>query len=187
MNPTGDPLAELIRATRPAHSGATALVPPMTLLIPSTRTKYPVCGSASPDTSGTPRFPSLVFLPFALVTWRPSCHGGSGKKPLTPPPLAPPAAPSFHTVSLRTSPLTACRLVPPHASTCGLEAGKSTCRPASPTPPLDPLSPEATHTVIPISAAAWNAPSSADMAWGVHDASGPPQLIEMTEGLFLSS
>jgi hypothetical protein len=59
--------------------------------------------------------------------------------------------------------------------------------PASPTPPLDPLSPEATHTVIPISAAAWKAWSSAAMAWGVHDASGPPQLIEITEGLLLSS
>src|SRR5215475_14774623 len=101
MKPTGDPLAELIRAIRPAHNGATALVPPITASTPSTRTRYPVCGSASPDTSGTPRCPSGVFLPAALVTLSPPCHAGSGKNELTPPPLAPPEGPSFHTVSLR--------------------------------------------------------------------------------------
>src|ERR1700722_10925257 len=82
-------------------------------------------------------------------------------------------------------PLAARRLVPPHASTCGLDAGKSTFRPVPPS--LDPLSPDATQTVMPASAAAWNAWSNAVMACCVHEDSGPPQLIEITEGLFLVS
>jgi hypothetical protein len=52
-----EPSALLRTATRPAQSGATALVPPMTMLAPSTRIWYPVAGSASPATSGTPRPP----------------------------------------------------------------------------------------------------------------------------------
>ena len=54
----------------------------------------------------------------------------------TPPPVAPRDAPLFHTVSEVTVPPSACSVVPPHATTCGLDAGKSTCTPgaeASPT------------------------------------------------------
>src|ERR1700678_1627974 len=39
ISPHGRPLDWLINATRPAHSGATALVPPITRLSPSTRTR----------------------------------------------------------------------------------------------------------------------------------------------------
>ena len=45
-------------------------------------------------------------------------------------------------------------LVPPQASTLGLEAGKSTCACPSSTPSLEPLSPAATQTVTPSAAAA---------------------------------
>jgi hypothetical protein len=38
-----------------------------------------------------------------------------------------------------------------------------------------------------MAAAAWNAESKAVMACCVQDDSGPPQLIEMTEGLFVVS
>src|SRR5512146_2816698 len=43
------------RAIRPAHSGATALVPPTAVLWPLATILYPVTGSALPATSGTPR------------------------------------------------------------------------------------------------------------------------------------
>ena len=48
-------------------------------------------------------------------------------------------------------------LVPPHASAYGLEAGKSTWSARSGWPSLEPLSPEATHTVTPIVAASQRA------------------------------
>ena len=47
--------------------------------------------------------------------------------------------------------------VPPQPSTCGLDAGKSTCASESFTPSRDPSSPEAQHTVTPTDAADWNA------------------------------
>src|SRR5260370_38413712 len=53
--PTLLPSIWLMQAVRPAQSGATALVPPITEACPSTYTSYPVTGSASPGTSGTPR------------------------------------------------------------------------------------------------------------------------------------
>ena len=40
---------------------------------------------------------------------------------------------------------------------------------------------------MPIVAAAWNAESNAVIACCVQDDSGPPQLIEMTDGLFVVS
>src|SRR5436853_496311 len=52
---------------------------------------------------------------------------GNGNTPLTPPPVAPSLTlVSFHTTSLTIEPPRAVSLVPPHASTDGLEAGKST-------------------------------------------------------------
>jgi hypothetical protein len=54
-----------------------------------------------------------------------ACHVGNGNWTLNPPPVAPPCAPSFHTVSLVMTPLALCRLVPPQARICGLDAGKS--------------------------------------------------------------
>ena len=61
--PCGSLNPELKQAIKPAHSGATALVPPTTILLPSTLTWYPELGSASPATSGIPRprkFPALT-------------------------------------------------------------------------------------------------------------------------------
>ena len=43
--------------------------------------------------------PSADRLP-VFSTLKPCCHAGKAKKSLTPPPLAPPLVPSFHTVSL---------------------------------------------------------------------------------------
>src|ERR1019366_452651 len=130
MKPTEFPSCWLATATRPAHSGATALVPPITDVWPSTRIVYPVVGSASPATSGTPRPPTP---PPGFGTFALACHGGRANTMLTPPPVAPPwLASSFHTTSETiVSPL-ASSLVPPQASTCGLEAGKSTLLPIPP-------------------------------------------------------
>src|SRR5271166_3585710 len=55
MNPALWPSFWLIRAIRPAHRGGTALVPQMVMDWPSTWIVWPVAGSASPATSGTPR------------------------------------------------------------------------------------------------------------------------------------
>jgi hypothetical protein len=41
--------------------------------------------------------------------------------------------------------------------------------------------------VTPIAAAVWNAESNAVIACCVQEDSGPPQLIETTEGLFVAS
>src|SRR5580704_2034613 len=134
-------------AISPAHNGATALVPPITMALPSTRILYPVSGDASPATSGTPR-PFEDPLRFA-------CQLGCGNTVLKPPPVAPPCGWSFQTTSLEiVDPLPA-RRVPPQASTCGLEAGKSTWFLPSLTPSEDPLSPDATVMVTPSAAADW--------------------------------
>src|SRR5580693_3013977 len=101
-----------MRATNAAHRGATALVPPKTSLSPSTNTLYPVLGSASPATSGTPRPP---VLPDGLGTSKPFCHAGNGNTSLTPPPVLPPPV-LFHTTSLTISPFEACNVVPPQAN-----------------------------------------------------------------------
>src|SRR5262249_54602290 len=187
MYPAGALLVELMRATKAAHKGATALVPPNTALVPSTRTSYPVWGAASPATSGTPRLLNACFAPPLVVLCSPSCQDGTAKKLLTPPPPAPPFAPSFHTTSLTILVPEARRLVPPHASAYGLEAGESTWSAPSFTPSLEPSSPDATHTVIPMAAASLNAWSNAVIACSVQEDSGPPQLIEITEGLCVVS
>ena len=80
----------------------------------------------------------------------------------------------------------ASRWVPPQASACGLDAGKSTCDRPSVTPSFEPLSPDAQHTVTPSTAAAWKAWSNCVIACFVHCASGAPQLIEITDGARLS-
>src|SRR5580700_9290092 len=105
------------------------------MLFPSTRIWYPVLGSALPATSGTPR-PVAVLVPEPAPVPEPepertgtpasACHDGTGNTSLTPPPVAPWPAPSFHTVSAVMAPVAGspCRLVPPQARTCGLDAGK---------------------------------------------------------------
>ena len=55
------------------------------------------------------------------------------------------------------------------------------------TPSLEPLSPQATHTVMPSVAAAWNASSMAVFACEVQVDSAPPQLIDVTDGLLVAS
>src|SRR5580692_2324836 len=166
-------------ATNPAHSGATALVPPMTRVSPSTRTLYPVFGSASPETSGTPRppvWPDGGVMPSAL------CQDGSGNTSLNPPPPAPPLGRSSQTTSLTIFPFEACSEVPPQPKANELDAGKSTWFLPSLTPSEEPLSPEATQTVTPTAAAASKASLKLVMACAVHSDSADPQLIEMTDG-----
>src|ERR1017187_10086009 len=166
----------------PLHSGATALVPPMTMDFPSTSTWYPDSGSASPETSGTPRPPPEGGFTLALA-----CQEGNGNCPLNPPPVAPPCVPSFQTVSLEIVPLALCKVVPPQARMCGLEAGKSTSFPPPLTPSLEPLSPDAAQMLTPSRAASCAAASKAVIACMVQPDSGPPQLMEITEGLFVAS
>ena len=141
---------------------------------------------ASPATSGTPRPVSAVVPALGTGGRQALCQAGTAKVVLTPPPLAPPWVPSFHTTSCVMVCPDAVSLVPPHASTYGLEAGKSTTLPP-PTPSLEPLSPEATQTVTPIVAAACSALLNACSDCAVHEDSGPPQLIEMTDGLLVVS
>src|ERR1035437_1388284 len=183
IKPTCVPSCWLATATRPAQSGATALVPPITIVWPSTRIVYPVVGSASPATSGTPRPPVLVV---AAGTCAFVCHEGKSKTLLTPPPVAPSLlANSFHTTSETIVAPLASSLVPPQANTCGLDAGKSTLLPVPPS--VDPSSPAATVIVIPSAAALWQASSMAVIDCAVQLDSGPPQLIEITLGLLAAS
>src|ERR1035437_4642721 len=86
-----------------------------------------------------------------------ACQEGSGKVALTPPPVAPSLGRSFHTTSLPIAPPLMSRLVPPHARLYGLDAGKSTWSEPSVEPSVEPLSPQATHTVTPTAAADCNA------------------------------
>ena len=107
---------------------------------------------------------------------------------LTPPPVAPCPAPSFHTVSELIVPLAAspCRAVPPQASACGLEAGKSVCGWPSVTASPLPLSPAATHTVMPSAAASAIASSSEVRPCAVHASSDWPQLMLIAVGVGLA-
>src|SRR5262245_27700210 len=132
----------------PAQSGATALVPPMTNSCPSTRTAYPVAGSASPATSGTPRPlrpPGLFDAGTPAAAW----YFGTAKKSLTPPPEALLVGFSFQTVSLVIVDPDPTSFVPPQPSAKGLDAGKSACCFPSPAPSCEPLSPDAQQTVTP--------------------------------------
>src|SRR5580658_6808057 len=115
-----------------------------------------------------------------------ACHVGNEKTELTPPPVAPPPdAWSFQTTSDWRWPLLAVSAVPPQPSTCGLDAGKSTLLPLSPSE--EPLSPAATVIVMPRAAADWQVVSMLLMAVCDQVDSGPPQEMEMTLGLFLAS
>src|SRR5208282_6372960 len=105
-----------------------------------------------------------------------------------PPPVAPSLlASSFHTASFVMVLPDATSCVPPQASTLGLDAGKSTWFRPSVTPSVDPSSPAATQIVTPMAAADWNASSMDVMACCVQLDSGPPQLMESTEGLLVLS
>src|SRR5438874_543268 len=184
--PTRWPSFWFIRATSPAQSGATALVPPITNSCPSTRTAYPVTGSASPATSGTPR----PFRPpgfFETGTPAAAWYAGTPKTSLTPPPVALVAGFSFQTVSLVMAAPAPTSFVPPQPSANGLEAGKSACCFPSAAPSPEPPSPDAQQTVTPRAAAVWNAWSKFAIAWPVQFFSGLPQLIEMTDGLWAAS
>ena len=108
---------------------------------------------------------------------------------LTPPPLAPSfEAVSFHTTSELIAPVegSASSLVPPQPSACGPDAGKSTCAWPSLTALPLPLSPEATHTVMPSTAASDIAASIAVRPCAVQESSDWPQLIEMATGAGLA-
>src|ERR1700733_5685352 len=73
--------ASLIRAQKPAQTGALQLVPPIPIELPPKTSNAPVFGSAAAHTSGTSRFvPPGIPLP--------TCQAGRGKNRLTPPPLA---------------------------------------------------------------------------------------------------
>ena len=76
----------------------------------------------------------------------------------------------------------ACRLVPPQASACGLDAGKSQCGWPSLTASPLPLSPDATHTVMPIAAASAMAASRLVRACAVQESSDSPQLMLIAVG-----
>src|SRR3954452_24773453 len=129
--------------------------------------------------SGTPRPVAPVGRVGTLAV---ACQVGRGNAALTPPPVAL-FGPSFQTTSSPMPPPAASvTRVPPHASTNGLDAGKSTWPLRSPTPSSEPLSPAAAQTVTPIAAADWNAWSYVSMPCCVQVDSGTPQLIEMTDG-----
>ena len=78
-------------------------------------------------------------------------------------------------------------VVPPQPSAYGLDAGKSTCTWPSLTSSLLPLSPAATHTVMPSAAASDMAAFIADRPCAVHESSDCPQLIEIAIGAGLAS
>src|SRR5579862_7609270 len=184
IRPNRWPVACASRAMSAAHSGATALVPPTTCDLPPDMIRYPVVGSALPETSGTPRPaeepPALTGTP-ALA-----CQLGTGNWAEPPPPPAPSfVAVSFHTTSELTTPVegSARSLVPPHPSACGLDAGKSQWTWPSLTASPLPLSPAATHTVIPIAAASAIAESIDCRPCAVQASSDSPQLIEIATGV----
>src|ERR1022692_3226035 len=105
-----------MRAIRPAHSGATALVPPTVPCCPSARIWYPVAGSALPATSGTPR----PIRPPGFTeggTLALACQVGRSMLSLIPPPVAPRLGPSLQTVSLVMLVRDDCRVVQTQEST----------------------------------------------------------------------
>src|ERR1039458_3198836 len=145
-----------MRAIRPAHSGATALVPPTVPCCPSARIWYPVAGSALPATSGTPR----PIRPPGFTeggTLALACQVGRSMLSLMPPPVAPPLGPSFQTVSLVMLVPEDFGVVPPRASTKALEAGKSQWARPSSTWSREPSSPAAQQIVTPMAGGAGKA------------------------------
>src|ERR1700730_15432778 len=103
-----------------------------------------------------------------------------------PPPVAV-SADSFQTTSLEILLPLVASFVPPHPSAKGLDAGKSTCAIPSPTPSPEPLSPAAQQTVKARTSAVLNAWSNEFIACAVQLLSGPPQLMDMTDGLLVVS
>src|SRR6185312_11073327 len=98
---------------------------------------------------------------------------GAGNCPLTPPPVAP-SPESFQTTSDSIVAPDAVSEVPPQPRACGAEAGKSTCcRP--------------TVTVTPRAAPSVRICSIWVRACEVHASSDSPQLIEITDGLWVLS
>src|SRR5579862_5604749 len=152
----------------PASAGAAPLVPPIATQPPSAASymEKPVLGSASRETSGTPRW--------AL----PVCQLGSGKMLLKPPPLAP--NPLLQALSVCGLPnASGARLVPPTPVTYGSLGGHSV--EVVPFPqPSEPLSPLATRsgtvTVDRSVSRPW-------MSLGDTCDSQATQLTEMTSGL----
>jgi hypothetical protein len=91
--------------------------------------------------------------------------------------------PWFHAVSLSMAPLAAMSRVPPTASTCGQDAGKSTWFLPSFMPLLEPLSPAAATTVMPIMPASRATSSKFSIDCGVQLTSALPQPMQITLGL----
>src|SRR5882724_1878184 len=156
------PVAWASRAMSPAHSGATADVPPIGCCCPSTTMRYPVTGSALPATSGTPR-PARPFVDAGTPAF--AWYDGSANTSEMPPPPAPSFfASSFQTTSevIANDDVLPMSLVPPQDSAFGEDAGKSQCTDVCPLgSSLDPLSPLATVTVTPSAAPSANAWSMA--------------------------
>ena len=97
------------RQTRAAHSGATALVPPITVVV----AVHPELVAGRPGRRRRPhparRRPRCRCRRTRFGTPAVVCQLGSGKVSLTPPPVAPPLVPSFHTVSVLPRPSLACQ------------------------------------------------------------------------------
>src|SRR5262249_55243796 len=122
--PSGCGATWLISAVRPAHNGATALVPPIVVVVPFNTMAYPLAEAASPQTSGTPRltWPSLTLTGRVTPCWK----AGTAKRSLIPPPVPHPVEPSFHTTSLLIVLPMVSRSVPPQPIIHGLDAGNWT-------------------------------------------------------------
>ena len=120
----GLPFCWLVSAMRPAQSGATALVPPMTMVLAVDADGVAGGGVGVAGDIGNAAATGWLV---GSGTFAFACQVGSGKTLLTPPPVAPSLlAGSFQTTSeVMVVPLPE-SLVPPQARTCGLEAGKST-------------------------------------------------------------
>ncbi len=124
-------------------------------------------------------FPALFALCWKL---------GSAKTWLTPPPVAPSfAESSFQACSLLIEAPEIVSFVPPQPTRKGLDAGKSTVGFPIALPSDEPLSPDAASTVTPIVEASWHAELSALRDCAVQESSGPPQLMEIMDGLSVAS
>src|SRR5271166_2377338 len=120
--------AALIRASREAHTGVDALVPPLSLGSPPNTSEYNG-GPANAATSGTIRPLNDLSADGGLMEAMSTvCQDGRGKSPLTPPPVAPPSVlrarhpgGMFQTTSSKENGLSGCfgadNIVPPTDST----------------------------------------------------------------------
>src|SRR5450432_2449023 len=175
-----------MRASKAAHSGLDALVPPFGKSFP-TKIKSYKGGPASAQTSGMTRPSILGWFTDWMVTF---CQLGRLKRTLTPPPPAPPPCPFLspgatnHTCSVGLA-VVPVIIVPPTLKTNGLELGKSTCALVSPTASPEPSSPDEMQTVIPSKATACRRAliclrADADQSG---ESSANPQLTESVTGL----